>query len=110
MKLTDSVRSLDPEKGMNLIEQYIFPTLKIASELHAKGKIVAGGPVNGSIQIAMIVCAESPLELDEILEGLPVWPLMDTRVTPITTFEDRLRAIQPRLERLKKETGQRRPA
>ena len=49
--------------------------------------------------IAMIVEAASPLELDGIFEDLPVWPLMETSVTPLTTFEDRIRAISPRLER-----------
>jgi hypothetical protein len=61
----------------------------------------AGGPISGTIGIAMIVEAAFPLELDGILESLPVWPLMETSVTPPTTFEDRIRAISPRLERAK---------
>ena len=57
------------------------------------------GPISGTIAIAVIVEAASPLELDGIFENLPVWPLMETSVTPLTTFEDRIRAISPRLER-----------
>jgi Muconolactone delta-isomerase len=51
--------------------------------------------------LAMIVEAASPLELDRIVESLPVWPLMETSVTPLTTFEDGIHAISPRLERAK---------
>ncbi len=57
--------------------------------------------MSGTIGIAMIVEAASPLELDGILESLPVWPLLETSVTPLTTLEDRIRAISPRLERVK---------
>jgi hypothetical protein len=32
-----------------------------------------------------------------------VWPLMETDVTPLTTFEDRIHAISPRLGRDKAE-------
>jgi hypothetical protein len=49
----------------------------------------------------MIVEAACPLELDGIVENLPLGPLMETSVTPLTTFEDRIRAIRPRLERNK---------
>jgi hypothetical protein len=45
-----------------------------------------------------MVEAGSALELDEIIEGLPIWPRMRTTVTPLTSFEDRAKAIQPRLE------------
>jgi hypothetical protein len=31
----------------------------------------------------LIVEAASPLELDRIFEDLPVWPLMETSVTPL---------------------------
>jgi hypothetical protein len=47
----------------------------------------------------MIVEAASPLELDGIFERLPLWPLMETSVTPLTTFEDRVRVIHARLKR-----------
>jgi len=52
----------------------------------------------------MIVDAGSALELDEIIERLPIWPRAEVNVTPLTTFEDRAKAISPRLEQLKAQT------
>jgi hypothetical protein len=46
-------------------------------KLREEKKILAGGPISGTIGIAMIVEAASPLELDGIFENLPVWPLME---------------------------------
>jgi hypothetical protein len=34
------------------------------------------------------------------MEGLPVWPLMETHVTPSTTFEGRIEAVQSKLTEL----------
>jgi hypothetical protein len=49
----------------------------------------------------LIVEANSALELDEIIENLPMWPRMNTTVMPLTTFDGRIQAIVPRLERIK---------
>jgi len=112
MRLVPSVRPASPEAGIALVENYIFPTLEMCTKLREQKKIVAGGPISATIGIVMIVEAASARELDELVEHLPAWPLMETTVTPLTTFEDRIRAIRPRLERDKesardKETGRR---
>lgn len=99
MKLVAQGRPTSPEAGITLIENYIVPSLEMCGKLREKKTILAGGPISGTIGIAMIVEAASPLELDGIFEDLPVWPLMETSVTPLTTFEDRIGAISPRLER-----------
>jgi len=39
--------------------------------------------------------------LDDIVEGLPIWPWMETTITPLTSFDGRMAALRPRLERLK---------
>jgi muconolactone delta-isomerase len=49
----------------------------------------------------MIVNAESEGELDDVITRLPIWPRMETEVTPLTTFEGRALALRPRLEQLK---------
>lgn len=56
--------------------------------------------MSGAIGIVMLVEAGS-LELDELIENLPIWPQMETTVTPLTTFDGRMVALGPRLERLK---------
>ena len=97
MKLVVQGRPTSLEAEITLAENYIFPSVEMFTKLHEKKKILAGG----TIAIAVIVEAASPLELDEILESLPVWPLMETSVTPLTTFEDCIGAIGPRLERVR---------
>ncbi len=101
MKLADSGRSRSPEEGLSFIEQYVFPTLEICKKLQEEKKIVAGGPVSGAIALAMVMSAESIQELDELIQSLPIWPRMETTVIPLTSFEGRMVAVRPRLERLK---------
>jgi hypothetical protein len=101
MKLSGSVRSKVPQDGIFLIEQYILPSLEICRKWQADRKLLAGGPVSGSIQLAIVLEVESVQELDELIEGLPLWPLMDTSVIPLTTFEGRIVAVQSKLKQLK---------
>src|SRR5262250_2869373 len=76
MKLADSVRPRSPEEAIGFIERYVFPTLDVCDKLLEEKKIAAGGPVGGAI--ALVVRAESIQELDDVLESLPIWPLMQT--------------------------------
>jgi hypothetical protein len=101
MKLVAYGRPTTAEEGLTFIEQVIFPTLEMCKKMQEEKKILAGGPISGSIGVAMIVEAGSALELDELIEGLPVWPRTETSVTPLTTFEGRISAIRPRLDHLR---------
>src|SRR5258707_4328068 len=98
MKLADSVRPRSPEETIAFIKQYVFPTLDVCDKLLEEKKIVAGGPLGGAIALAVVVRAESIQELDDILESLPVWPLMQTTVIPLTSFAGRRDAGRRRLE------------
>ncbi len=100
MKLADSGR-MGPQDGLSFIEQFVLPTLELCKKLLEEKKILAGGPVSGAIALAMIMRAESIQELDELIETLPIWPRMETTVIPLTSFEGRMVAVRPRLERLK---------
>src|SRR5215471_16870279 len=51
-----------------------------------------------AIGLALVVRAESIQELDDVLESLPIWPLMQTTVIPLTSFEGRRAAGRRRLE------------
>jgi hypothetical protein len=90
-----------PQDGISFIEQYILPSLELCKKLEVEKKILAGGPASGAIRLVMIVSAESAQELDELIESLPIWPQMETSVTPLTSFNGRMIALRPRLERLK---------
>jgi muconolactone delta-isomerase len=101
MKLSGLARPKDPQGGILLIEQYILPSLEICRRWQAEGKLLAGGPVSASIQLAIVLEVESVQELDAQVESLPLWPIMETSVTPLTTFEGRIQAVQSKLKQLK---------
>jgi muconolactone delta-isomerase len=90
-----------PQDGISFIEHYILPSLELCKKLADEKKILAGGPASGAIRLVLIVNAESAQELDELIESLPVWPQMETTVTPLSSFSGRMVALRPRLERLK---------
>jgi hypothetical protein len=101
MRLASSSRPTTAAEGMVLIEQFIFPTLELCKKLRDEKKIAAGGPLSGAIGLALIVNAESARELDDLITSLPIWPRMETEVTPLTTFEDHALTLRTRLEQLK---------
>src|SRR5580658_4699460 len=91
------------QEGIVFIEQFILPTLDLCKRLEAEKKIVAGGPLSGAIALSLIVSVESVQELDELITSLPVWPRMETTVTPLSTFDVRTQAVRSRLEQLRLE-------
>ena len=99
LKLAD--RPTTPQEGIIFIEQVILPTLELCKKLEAEKKIVAGGPLSGAIALSLIINAESAQELDNLVSSLPVWPQMETTVTPLSTFDVRIQAVRARLEGLK---------
>ena len=101
IKLAAHSRPNTPEDGATFLEGYIFPSLEMCKRLEEEKRIVAGGPMIGTIGIALILQAETGQQLDELIASLPVWPLMETTVTPLTTFEGRVATLRPRLERLR---------
>lgn len=101
MKIVAPGRPMNSEAGAAFFEEYIRPTLQLCKKLQDEGKILAGGPISGTIGLALILKADSAQELDGLITGLPVWPRMDTEVTPLSTFDDRVRSVQRRFEKLK---------
>jgi muconolactone delta-isomerase len=83
------------------MEQFILPTLDLCKRLQSEKKIVAGGPVSGAIALSLIVSVESVQELDDLITSLPVWPRMETTVTPLSTFDVRIQTVRSRLEQLR---------
>src|SRR6266705_2652007 len=100
----DHVKSgdaLTPEAGRAFIEHFIFPTLARAEQLVTEKRIVAGGPVLGRIALRFIAEADSPHDVDRMIASLPLWPIAETRVTPLVTFAERRTHAQEILERYK---------
>ena len=97
----DHVKSgamLTADAGRAFIEQVILPTLARAEQLVAEKKILAGGPVVGRVAIRFILEADSLPDVDRIVSSLPVWPLAETRVTPLVGFADRRQSVQALLD------------
>ena len=104
----DHVKSgmpLSPKAGEDFIEQVILPTLARAEQLVAEKKIVAGGPVLGRIALRFILEVDSPQEVDQLVSSLPIWPLAESKVTPLVGFEDRRNSVQRLLEMLESRTA-----
>ncbi len=101
LRLSSSARPASQKDGVDFIEEFIFPTLELCKKLQEEKKILAGGPVSGSVALMLIVSAESARELDALITSLPIWPRMETQVIPLTTFDDRMHSLLPRLEELK---------
>ncbi|HEY2826648.1 MAG TPA: hypothetical protein VGJ04_03525 [Pirellulales bacterium] len=100
----DHVKSgplLTPETGREFIEQIIFPTIALAEQLVAEKKILAGGPVLGRVALRFIVQADSLQDVDRMVTSLPIWPLAETRITPLIALGDRRDHAKGILERLK---------
>lgn len=105
LRLKSSASPKTPEEGVIFIEKFIYPTLELGRKLEEQGKILAGGPVSGTIALALMVSADSAQELDDVVTRLPVWPLMETEITPLSTFDARKQTLLPRLEQLKAEAA-----
>jgi muconolactone delta-isomerase len=105
VQLTLANRPANPQEGVAFIEQFILPTLAQCKKLEAERKIVAGGPLSGAIALSLVLSAESVQELDSVISSLPVWPLMETTVTPLSTFDVRMQAVRARLQQLKAQGG-----
>src|SRR5262245_34101953 len=95
-----------PEATRAFVERIIFPTLARAEKLVAEKKIVAGGPVLGRVALRLIVEADSLQDVDKMITSLPVWPVAETRVTPLIAFDDRRTHVQALLDGLAATTGQ----
>ena len=97
MKIVAEGRPKSVEEGEIFFKEFIRPTLELCKKLQHEEKILAGGPISGTIGLVLIVQADSAKELDDLVASLPVWPRMETAITSLTTFEDRALSIQRRL-------------
>jgi muconolactone delta-isomerase len=106
LRLANGSRPTQAGEGLAFIEQYILPTLERCEELQGHDEIIAGGPVSGAVALDLIVNADTAQELDEVVTSLPLWPMMETTITPLTTFGHRRRAVLAIRERLAKRVSE----
>src|SRR5215831_12623847 len=98
MKIVPPGRHHECGGGNSLLRRVHPPPLKLCKKLEDEKRILAGGPISGTIGLALVVKADSAKELDDLVTSLPVWPRMETAITPLTTFDDRALSIKRRLD------------
>lgn len=89
---------MTPQEGVTFIERYVLPTLSMCKQLRSDGKLVGGGPIAGSMALALIMRVSSVEELDGLIEQLPLWPRTQVTIKPLTTFEGREKSVALRLQ------------
>lgn len=77
-----------PQDAAGYIRPLVFPSLAKLTEWDNSGKI-SGGVVLGARALAFVVSVENNDELDALIQGLPVWVMATTTVTPLVAFDAR---------------------
>jgi hypothetical protein len=80
---------LSPDRFLGMIRSAVLPGHEALINLKSEGKVIAGGFPVGERAIAFIVETDSPEELDSLLEEIPFWGIVKTRVTALQAFEAR---------------------
>jgi muconolactone delta-isomerase len=96
----ESGAPLTPEAGRTFIEQVIFPTLARGEQLAAEGSILGGGAVVGRVALRFIVEADSSEQVDRMVTSLPLWPVAESRITPLLTLSERREHVKALLDNL----------
>ena len=67
---------------------------------------MAGGPVAWRIALRFIAETDSLQDVDRIVSILPIWPVAETRITPLIAFADRRNTVQALLDRIDRPHGE----
>ena len=67
MKIVPEGRPKSVEEGEIFFKEFIRPTLELCKKLANEEKILAGGPISGTIGLALVVKADSAKELDDLV-------------------------------------------
>ena len=89
MDYVDPGPLLAPQQFLGMVRAAVLPGHEALRNLKSEGKILAGGFPLGERAIAFIAEADSPKELDALLQEIPFWGIVKTKVTPLQDFEDR---------------------
>ena len=91
-----------PEEALEVLQSVILPSFKEILSLEKRKKIIAGGIPVGERTIVFIAEAISNDELDQMLRKLPMWGELDWEVTPLQTFNGRVKQERQAVKELKK--------
>ena len=88
MDFVDPGPLLPLEQYAGMMRQAVLPGHEALQTLKSEGKILAGGFPVGERAIAFIAESDSPKELDALLQFIPFWGIVKTKVTPLQEMDD----------------------
>ena len=88
-------------EALEILSGVVLPSFARLIELERQKKILGGGLPVGERAFVFIIEAESNDELDRTLRQLPMWGVLDWKVTPLQTFGDRAMQEQQAVTELK---------
>lgn len=78
-----------PQEAVTILEGAVLPSFDQLIKLEKGRKILAGGLPVGERALVFIVDAASHEELDQLLEEIPLWGMLNWEVTPLQSFAGR---------------------
>jgi len=91
-----------PEEAVAILEGAVLPSFDELIKLEKSKKILAGGLPVGERALVFIVDAASHEELDQLLQDLPLWGVLNWEVTPLQSFAGRAAYERDAVKKLKK--------
>ena len=92
---------LPPEQLVQMVEQMVLPSFDALAKLEEQKKVLGGGIVCGARAGAFIVDVASNTELNQLLQGLPMWGLVKFTATPLQTFRERAADERKAMDQMK---------
>ncbi len=92
---------LPPEQLVQMVEQMVLPSFDALAKLEEQKKVLGGGIVCGARAGAFIVDVASNTELNQLLQGLPMWGLVKFTSTPLQTFRERAADERKAMDQIK---------
>ena len=77
------------EETLTVLETEIIPGFEAMIKLEAEGKILAGGLPVGDRAFVFIIEAADNDAADRLVRGIPSWPVLQWKVTPLQSFTAR---------------------
>jgi hypothetical protein len=79
-------------EALTVLESEILPGFAAVIKLEAEKKILAGGLPVGDRAFVFIIEAANNDEADRLIRGIPFWPVLQWKVTPLQSFSARAAA------------------
>jgi hypothetical protein len=87
-----------PEDLVRHLEEDVMPSFEYFKKLEKEKKILAGGLVAGERAFVFIAEAASNEEIAQIVREIPLWPMMDCKITALEPVADRAKLEQKFLQ------------